>query len=50
VCNLDVTVAVTVSQTVLLLLPGRSDTLPRDPIYGPAIDTITQGDLKFSRK
>jgi len=39
---------VTVSQTILLLLPGRSATLPHDPIYGPAIDTIIQGDLKFS--
>jgi hypothetical protein len=48
VCNLDVTLAVTASQTILLLLPGRSATLPHDPIYGPEVDTIIQGDLKFS--
>jgi hypothetical protein len=40
VCNVDVTVAVTTSQTILLSLPGRSATLPHDPVYVPASDTI----------
>jgi len=32
VCNLDVTVIVTTSETILLLLAGRAATLPHGPI------------------
>ena len=29
-------------------MPGPSAILHNDPVYGPASDTIKQGDLKFS--